>query len=64
MLQWGLLAAAQRLPFLPIRAGLGSDVMTVNPQLRTVTSPYADGEELVADAGARAGRRAHPHEPG
>jgi glutaconate CoA-transferase, subunit A len=48
MLQWGLLAAAQRLPFLPIRAGLGSDVMTVNPQLKTVTSPYADGEELVA----------------
>ena len=30
MLQWGLLAAAQRLPFLPIRAGLGSDVMRVN----------------------------------
>ena len=48
MLQWGLLAAAQRLPFLPTRAGLGSDVMTVNPELRTVTSPYADGEELVA----------------
>jgi glutaconate CoA-transferase subunit A len=48
MLQWGLLAAAQRLPFLPIRAGLGSDVMRVNPQLKTVTSPYDDGEELVA----------------
>jgi glutaconate CoA-transferase subunit A len=48
MLQWGLLAAAHRLPFLPIRAGLGSDVMRVNPQLRTVTSPYDDGEELVA----------------
>src|SRR6185437_10269439 len=48
MLQWGLLAAAQRLPFLPIRAGLGSDVMSVNPQLKTITSPYADGEELVA----------------
>jgi glutaconate CoA-transferase subunit A len=48
MLQWGLLAAAHRLPFLPIRAGLGSDVMTVNAQLRTITSPYADGEELVA----------------
>ena len=48
MLQWGLLAAAQRLPFLPIRAGLASDVLTVNPQLKTVTSPYADGEELVA----------------
>jgi glutaconate CoA-transferase subunit A len=48
MLQWGLLAAAQRLPFLPIRAGLGSDVMSVNPQLKTITSPYEDGEELVA----------------
>lgn len=48
MLMWGLTAAAHRLPFLPVRAGLGSDVMTVNPQLRTVTSPYADGEELVA----------------
>jgi glutaconate CoA-transferase subunit A len=48
MLHWGLLAAAHRLPFLPIRAGLGSDVMRVNPQLRTVRSPYADGEELLA----------------
>lgn len=44
----GLRAAAQRLPFLPIRAGLGSDVMTYYPGLRTVRSPYADGEELVA----------------
>ncbi|MCA6092943.1 acyl CoA--acetate/3-ketoacid CoA transferase subunit alpha [Streptomyces sp. SCA3-4] len=48
MLMWGLTAAAHRLPFLPVRAGLGSDVMRVNPGLRTVTSPYADGEELVA----------------
>jgi acyl CoA:acetate/3-ketoacid CoA transferase alpha subunit len=53
MLHWGLLAAAHRLPFLPIRAGLGSDVMRVNPGLRTIRSPYADsahpdGEELVA----------------
>lgn len=48
MLYWGLLAAANRLPFLPIRAGLGSDVLRVNPQLRTVRSPYDDGEELVA----------------
>jgi glutaconate CoA-transferase subunit A len=47
MLQWGLYAAACRLPFLPTRAGLGSDVMRVNPDLRTVTSPY-DGEELLA----------------
>lgn len=48
MFQTGLRAAAQRLPFLPMRAGLGSDVMTHNPRLRTVTSPHDDGEELVA----------------
>ena len=48
MVQWGLHAAAIRLPFLPTRAGLGSDVMKVNPQLKRVTSPYEDGEELVA----------------
>ncbi|TNC24924.1 CoA transferase subunit A [Amycolatopsis alkalitolerans] len=43
-----LSAAAQRLPFLPTRAGLGSDVLRVNPGLRTVRSPYEDREELVA----------------
>ncbi|HSS10770.1 MAG TPA: CoA-transferase [Acidimicrobiales bacterium] len=48
MLQWGLYAASLRLPFLPTRSGLGSDVMTINPQLKTVRSPYEDGEELVA----------------
>jgi glutaconate CoA-transferase subunit A len=48
MLQWGLYAAALRLPFLPTRAGLGSDVVKNSPELRTVTSPYADGEELLA----------------
>lgn len=48
MFMQGLTAGAQRLPFLPIRAGLGSDVLRVNPHLRTVTSPYEDGEELVA----------------
>jgi len=44
----GLQAAAWRVPFLPTRVGLGSDVMRLNPSLETVTSPYADGEELVA----------------
>ena len=52
MFQTGLRAAAQRLPFLPMRAGLGSDVLVNNPGIRTVTSPYADAdgvhEELVA----------------
>lgn len=47
MFMFGLLAAAHRLPFLPTRAGLGSDVMRVNPELRTVRSPYTE-EELVA----------------
>ncbi|BDH12048.1 CoA transferase subunit A [Streptomyces hygroscopicus] len=48
MFMWGLHAAANRLPFLPVRSGLGSDVMRVNPGLKTVTSPYADGETFVA----------------
>ncbi|MFE0473137.1 CoA transferase subunit A [Streptomyces sp. NPDC058947] len=48
MFLWGLRAAAHRLPFLPVRAGLGSDVMRINPDLRTVTSPYEDGETFVA----------------
>lgn len=41
MLKCGLEAAAARLPFLPIRAGLGSDVFTFwEGELQTVTSPY------------------------
>jgi len=51
MFQTGLRAAAERLPFLPMRAGLGSDVLVNNPWLRTVVSPYDEGhghEELVA----------------
>jgi len=48
MFYWGLYAAGLRLPFMPNRAGIGSDVMRVNPGLKTVRSPYEDGEELVA----------------
>jgi glutaconate CoA-transferase, subunit A len=48
MFYLGLLAASQRVPFLPTRAGLGSDVLRNNPGIRTVHSPYDDGEELVA----------------
>jgi glutaconate CoA-transferase subunit A len=47
MLQWGLYAAGLKLPFLPTRAGLGSDVITYNPDLRTVADPYGS-EELLA----------------
>ncbi len=44
----GLQAAAWRVPFLPTRVGLGSDLFRAHPGLRTVRSPYDDGEELVA----------------
>ena len=44
----GLQAAAWRVPFLPTRVGLGSDVMRFSPTLRTIRSPYADNEEFVA----------------
>jgi glutaconate CoA-transferase subunit A len=44
----GLQAAAWRLPFLPSRVGLGSDLIPLNKRLRTVHSPYEDGEEFVA----------------
>ncbi len=44
----GLQAAAWRVPFLPTRVGLGSDVLTKQDEIRTVVSPYDDGEEFVA----------------
>jgi glutaconate CoA-transferase subunit A len=48
MFMLGLMAAAWRVPFLPTRAGLGSDVLRLMPDIKTVTSPYDDGEEMVA----------------
>lgn len=48
MFQWGLRAAALRLPFLPTRAGLGTDVDTLNPDIKPIASPYEDGETLLA----------------
>ncbi|MBI2705282.1 MAG: CoA transferase subunit A [Actinobacteria bacterium] len=49
----GLQAAAWRVPFLPTRAGLGSDIPRLMPNIKTVQSPYpgpdgGPGEELVA----------------
>jgi glutaconate CoA-transferase, subunit A len=44
----GLQAAAWRVPFLPSRVGLGSDLLRLNPRLRLVQSPYGEPEELVA----------------
>ncbi|MGW4117203.1 CoA transferase subunit A [Nocardia sp. NPDC004711] len=53
MVKCGLQAAAARLPFLPIRAGLGSAVIDFwEGELETVQSPYTDAdgrrETLVA----------------
>jgi glutaconate CoA-transferase subunit A len=52
MMVLGLQAAAWRVPFLPTRAGLGSDLFRLDPWLRTVISPYpgpnGTPEELVA----------------
>jgi glutaconate CoA-transferase subunit A len=45
----GLQAASWRVPFLPTRAGLGSDVLTINPDLALVRSPYGAGHPYLAD---------------
>ena len=47
MFQLGLKAAAQRMPFLPTRVGFASDVLTTNPEIKTIISPYDDGEEFA-----------------
>ena len=47
MFHWGLRAAAMHLPFLPTRTGIGTDIIT-QAGFKMVTSPYADGEQLVA----------------
>lgn len=48
MWQWGLRAAGMRVPFLPTRCGLATDITKLNPELKTIQSPYADGEVLLA----------------
>lgn len=48
MFEWGLRAAGMRMSFLPTRCGLATDVIARNPELKTIASPYADGEIYVA----------------
>ena len=48
MWQWGLRAAGMRLPFLPTRCGLATDITRLNPELKTIQSPYGDGEVMLA----------------
>ena len=47
MFHWGLRAAAMKLPFLPTRVGIGTDIIS-QTAFKMVKSPYEDGEELVA----------------
>ncbi len=48
MFEWGLRAAGMRMSFLPTRCGLATDVLARNPELKTIASPYGDGEVYVA----------------
>ena len=46
----GLQAAAWRVPFIPTRVGLGSDLLTHNTRLRTVDDPYGGGSLIAVPA--------------
>lgn len=48
MFEWGLRAAGMRLPFLPTRCGLATDIPRLSPEIKTIRSPYDDGEVLLA----------------
>jgi glutaconate CoA-transferase, subunit A len=43
----GLDATIKRVPFLPTHAGLGTDVLRVNPAFRTIQDPF-EGQTLLA----------------
>ena len=47
MMLLGLKAAAMRVPFVPTRIGLGTDVLPRNPGIRLIDSPY-DERQWVA----------------
>jgi glutaconate CoA-transferase subunit A len=47
LLMLGLKAAGMRLPYIPTRVGLGTDLLRHNPHLRLVDSPY-DGKQWLA----------------
>jgi glutaconate CoA-transferase, subunit A len=47
LLHWGLRAAAMKLPFLPTRIGIGTDIVK-QPIFETIVSPFDDAEELIA----------------
>ena len=50
MFQLGLKAAAQNLSFLPCMAGLGTDVLTYNPDIKVIENPYGEGHYVAMPA--------------
>jgi glutaconate CoA-transferase subunit A len=50
MFQLGLKAAAQNLDFLPCLAGLGTDVLTHNPDIKVIQSPYSEDHYVAMPA--------------
>lgn len=50
MLLLGLRAAAWGLPFIPTEVGLGTDIVTRNPALKVIDSPYDDKEWVAMPA--------------
>ena len=46
----GLKAASMRIPFIPTRIGLGTDVLRYNPQIKLVGSPYDDKDWVAMPA--------------
>ena len=50
MMLLGLRAAAWGSPYIPTRIGLGTDVITRNPDLQLVDSPYDDKEWVAMPA--------------
>jgi glutaconate CoA-transferase subunit A len=47
ILMAALEAAVRGIPFMPVRSGLGSDLLRINPNLKEFSSPFG-GEKLVA----------------
>lgn len=44
----GLQAAAWRVPYLPTRSGLGSDLLDLNKELKIIANPWDPSDQLVA----------------
>lgn len=50
MMLLGLRAAAWGLPFIPTQIGLGTDIVTRNPAIKVVASPYDDKDWVAMPA--------------